>query len=103
MLVGTGTICAGGASILPAVLGANILELGDAIGSPFPLSLPVVLVGVMSAVLFGLLAIKMVQWLIHTDKYKYFGYYTLALGVLTIVIALVEWRTGHRIQQFLLN
>lgn len=88
---------------VPAVLGANILELGDAIGSPFPLSLPVVLVGVMSAVLFGLLAIKMVQWLIHTDKYKYFGYYTLALGVLTIVIALVEWRTGHRIQQFLLN
>lgn len=88
---------------VPAVLGANILELGDAIGSPFPLSLPVVLVGVISAVLFGLLAIKMVQWLIHTDKYKYFGYYTLALGVLTIVIALVEWRTGHRIQQFLLN
>ncbi|MBP1581243.1 MAG: undecaprenyl-diphosphate phosphatase [Oscillospiraceae bacterium] len=88
---------------VPAVLGANILELGDAIGSPFPLSLPVVLVGVVSAVLFGLLAIKMVQWLIHTDKYKYFGYYTLALGVLTIVIALIEWRTGHRIQQFLLN
>lgn len=88
---------------VPAVLGANILELGDAIGSPFSLSLPVVLVGVISAVLFGLLAIKMVQWLIHTDKYKYFGYYTLALGVLTIVIALVEWRTGHRIQQFLLN
>ena len=88
---------------VPAVLGANILELSDAISEPFPLSMTVVLVGVLSAVLFGLLAIKMVQWLIHTDKYKYFGYYTLALGAIVILIGIVEWRSGHMIQQFLLR
>lgn len=87
---------------VPAVLGANVLELMDVIGEPFPIGMDIALVGVATAVIFGLLAIKMVQWLIHTDKYKYFGYYTLALGVAVILIALIEWGTGHMIQQMLL-
>lgn len=87
---------------VPAVLGANILELLDVMGEPFPISMDVALVGVAAAVIFGLLAIKMVQWLIHTDKYKYFGYYTLALGAVVILIALIEWGTGHMIQRMLL-
>ena len=88
---------------VPAVLGANVLELGDALGEPFPLSMSVVLVGVLAAVVFGLLAIKMVQWLIHTDRYKYFGYYTLILGAAAIIIGLVEWKSGHWIQRMLLG
>ena len=88
---------------VPAVLGANVLELMDIIGEPFPVSVDVALVGVVSAVLFGLLAIKMVQWLIHTDKYKYFGYYTLTLGAVVIVIAVIEGSTGHMIQRMLLG
>ena len=87
---------------VPAVLGANVLELMDVIGEPFPIGMDIALVGVAAAVIFGLLAIKMVQWLIHTDKYKYFGYYTLALGAAVIVIALIEWGTGHMIQRMLL-
>ena len=59
--------------------------------------------GVISAIVFGLLAIKMVQWLIHTDKYKWFGYYTLALGALVILIGIIEWSTGHMIQHMLLG
>lgn len=87
---------------VPAVLGANILEIGDALGETFPLSMGVVITGVITAVVFGLLAIKMVQWLIHTDKYRYFGYYTLILGAVTVIIALIEWKSGHMIQQLLL-
>jgi undecaprenyl-diphosphatase len=88
---------------VPAVLGANILEIGDALSEPFPLSTGVVIVGILSAVIFGLLAIKMVQWLIHTDKYKYFGYYTLALGAVVTIVGIIEWSSGHMIQQFLLR
>lgn len=88
---------------VPAVLGANVLELLDVAGEPFPIGMDVALVGVAAAVIFGLLAIKMVQWLIHTDKYKYFGYYTLALGAAVILIALIEWSTGHMIQRMLLG
>lgn len=88
---------------VPAVLGANLLELKDIVGQPFPLEPMVVLVGVLSAVVFGLLAIKMVQWLVHTDKYRYFGYYTLMLGVVVLLISVIEWKTGHAIQHFLLG
>ena len=88
---------------VPAVLGANILEIGDALSESFPLSTGVVIVGILSAVIFGLLAIKMVQWLIHTDKYKYFGYYTLALGAVVTIVGIIEWSSGHMIQQFLLR
>ncbi len=88
---------------VPAVLGANLLELMDVIGEPFPVGIDVALVGVAAAVIFGLLAIKMVQWLIHTDKYKWFGYYTLVLGAVVILIGLIEWSTGHMIQHMLLG
>ena len=88
---------------VPAVLGANLLELMDVLGEPFPVEPAVALIGVAAAVIFGLLAIKMVQWLIHTDKYKWFGYYTLALGALVILIGIIEWSTGHMIQHMLLG
>ena len=88
---------------VPAVLGANLLELVDVVGEPFPVGMDVALVGVAAAVIFGLLAIKMVQWLIHTDKYKWFGYYTLALGAVVILVGLIEWSTGHVIQRMLLG
>lgn len=76
---------------VPAVLAANILEVGEALSQPFPLSTSVLLVGVISSCIFGLLAIKMVQWLIHTDKFKYFGYYTLVLGTVTILLSMVDY------------
>lgn len=88
---------------VPAVLGANLLELADVIGEPFPVGVDIALVGVAAAVIFGLLAIKMVQWLIHTDKYKWFGYYTLVLGAAVILIGIIEWSTGHMIQRMLLG
>ncbi len=87
---------------VPAVLGANILEIGDAIGEPLALSPLVMIVGILSALIFGLLAIKMVQWLIHTDKYKYFGYYTLALGAVCVLIGAYELASGHALQQLFL-
>lgn len=88
---------------VPAVLGANILEFADVVGEPLPVGIDVILVGVVTAIIFGLIAIKMVQWLIHTDKYKYFGYYTLILGAFTIIIGFIEMFGGNKIQQFLLS
>lgn len=85
---------------MPAVLGANLLEFVDIWGEPFPISIPIMLTGVITAIVFGLIAIKMVQWLVHTNKFKYFGYYTLALGTVTIIIGIIEHLNGHAIQQF---
>lgn len=86
---------------MPAVLGANLLEFADIWGEPFPISVPVMLAGVSAAVVFGLIAIKMVQWLVHTNKFKYFGYYTLALGSIIIILGIIENNTGHAIQRMI--
>lgn len=89
---------------IPAVLGANVLELGEALGSgSFELPLIPVLIGVAAAVVFGIIAIKMVQWVVRTDKFKYFAWYTLALGSVVTVIGIVELLSGHAIQRMLLG
>jgi undecaprenyl-diphosphatase len=71
---------------VPTVLGANLLELKDvgAEGLVFPI--PVLLAGMAAALVFGLLAIKMVNWLVTSNKFKYFAWYTLILGVVTVGI-----------------
>jgi len=86
---------------VPAVLGANLLEVGDALAEPFPISLPVMIVGIGTSLLFGLIAIKLVQWLIHTEKFKYFGYYTLLLGTVTVLLGLYELKSGRALQGLL--
>lgn len=89
---------------IPAVLGANVLELGEALGSgSFELPLVPVLIGVAAAVVFGIIAIKMVQWVVRTDKFKYFAWYTLTLGSVVTVFGIVELLSGHAIQRMLLG
>ncbi len=83
---------------IPAVLGANLLELKDAVGQGMDVSIGVLLIGMASALIFGLLAIKMVNWLVTSDKFKYFAWYTLILGILTVMVAVLDIFTGHAIQ-----
>lgn len=40
---------------------------------------------------------KMVSWLVKTDKFKIFGYYTFILGITVIVISIIEKFIGHAI------
>lgn len=88
---------------VPAVFAANVLEVGTAISGNTEFNIPVILAGVISSIIFGLLAIKMVKWLVTSNKFKYFGYYTLILGIITIVIGFIELVTNHSIQNFFLG
>ncbi|MCI8648686.1 MAG: undecaprenyl-diphosphate phosphatase [Anaerotruncus sp.] len=88
---------------IPAVLGAIVLEVKDALQEGLTLPLPVVLTGFFSAVVFGILSIKLVQWVVRGNKLKYFGYYTLGLGLLVIVIGMFDHLTGHILQQMLVG
>lgn len=75
---------------IPAILAANMMELKDAVevGAPFEI-LPTV-VGIITAAVIGVLSIKVLEWLIKKDKFKFFGYYCLALGVVVIIAGAVE-------------
>jgi undecaprenyl-diphosphatase len=74
---------------IPAILVANIVEFKDAVelGSEFE-ALPAI-IGVIVAAVVGVLCIKLLQWILKKDAWKYFGYYCLALGALTIFCSIL--------------
>lgn len=75
---------------LPAVLGATILEVADAVqeGVDFTM-LPKYLVGMVIAAVSGYFAIKLVNLLTDKGKFGKFSYYCWAVGVITIIATLV--------------
>lgn len=82
---------------IPAVLAANMLEVKDTDWSAVSGSMIVaIIVGVVVSAVVGVLAIKFLKWIVSNDKFHYFGYYCLVLGVVVIMIATIESVTGIR-------
>ena len=80
-------------SIPPILAGALVEFLDYGEGSESIELLPIAVGFIVSAVV-GFLAIKLVQWLVKTDKFKIFAYYTLALGIVVIIISIIEAMNG---------
>lgn len=74
---------------IPAVLGGCFVELKDAIETDMSFKADYI-IGFFIAAIVGVGAIKMVSWLVKSDKFKVFAYYTAALGVIVILIAIIE-------------
>lgn len=79
---------------IPAILGGCILEVGDAVKSGISFEFSYI-IGFVVAAIVGMMAIKMVSWLVKSDKFKYFAYYTAVLGVVVILISIIEALIGH--------
>ncbi|RGX54481.1 undecaprenyl-diphosphate phosphatase [Anaerotruncus sp. AF02-27] len=88
---------------IPAVLGAIVLEVGDAVREGSSLSAPVIIMGLLSSVIFGILSIKLVQWVVRGNKLKYFGYYTLVLGMVVLTVGAIDHFTGYAVRGFFLG
>lgn len=82
---------------IPVILLSCLLELKDALTSEADIQVGSCLVGFVVAAIVGLCAIKLVNWLVKTDKFKVFAYYTLVLGVLVLIVAFIEMCMGHPI------
>lgn len=50
--------------------------------------------GVVTAAIVGFLAIKLLKWIVTTNKLQVFAYYTLVLGVITLIVSVIEAVTG---------
>lgn len=50
--------------------------------------------GVVTAAIVGFLAIKLLKWIVTTNKLQVFAYYTLVLGVITLIVSVIEAATG---------
>lgn len=79
---------------IPAIVAAAALELKDAIGEPMTIGVAPILAGIVSAAVVGFLAIKLLRWMVTSDKLWVFVAYTLVLGVVVIIIGIMEHQAG---------
>ena len=77
---------------LPVILGANILEVGEAVATAADtgVTIPVYLLGIAAAMLSGLAAIKMVRFVAKRGNFRPFVVYCTAIGLITIVVSLAQ-------------
>lgn len=72
---------------IPAILGANILGLKDALEVGIIWSeVPMYLVGVLTAAVVGYLCIRLLKMIAAKGKFGFFAYYCWAVGILTLVL-----------------
>ena len=87
---------------IPAILGGCLLQVKDAVDQKAmdiePLNFAV---GVIVSAIVGICAIKMVNWLVKSDKFKIFAVYTLILGVVVIGIGIFEHAVGMNLVDYL--
>ena len=75
---------------IPAIAGANILKIKDLINDPIPESeLPAVLCGIAAAVVSGLAAIKLLQYMAKNKKLSVFSYYCFAVGIAAVIYDII--------------
>lgn len=87
---------------IPAILGGCLLQVKDAVDQKAmdiePLNFAV---GFIVSAIVGICAIKMVNWLVKSDKFKIFAVYTLILGLVVIGIGIFEHAVGMNLVDYL--
>lgn len=75
---------------IPAVLGAGILSLKDALEAGVAMEeVPVYLAGVVTAAAVGYGCIRLLKYIADKGKFGYFAYYCWAVGALTLLLTLL--------------
>ena len=75
---------------IPAILGSNILSLIDAAKEGIDTTLiPVYIVGILTAMVFGYLSIRLLKFIAQKGKFGGFSYYCWGAGLITLILSLV--------------
>ncbi len=82
---------------IPAILGGSVLELKDVMETQVEVDWIAMAIGFVISAVVGFLAIKLVAWLLKSDRFKIFGVYTLIIGVACLVGGIWEHVTGNTI------
>jgi len=76
---------------IPAILGANILALKDALETSIIWAeVPMYLVGVVISAVVGYACIRLLKMIAEKGKFGFFAYYCWAAGLLTLIITLIQ-------------
>jgi undecaprenyl-diphosphatase len=79
---------------IPSILAAVALELMDAVKTSLSADMIPMLAGVITAAVVGFFAIKLLRWMVTTDKLGVFAVYTLVLGTIVVILGIFEHITG---------
>jgi undecaprenyl-diphosphatase len=82
---------------IPAILAGCFSELIKALKSSDAIQWGNCIVGFIVAAAVGLGAIKLINWLVKSDKFRIFAYYTLILGGVVLLISIIEAIKGSPI------
>jgi len=75
---------------IPAVLGANILSLAEAVQKGIDTaSVPAYLIGMVAAMISGIMCISVFRRLFDNGKFGGFSYYCWVMGVLSIILSTI--------------
>ena len=76
---------------IPAILGANLLSLKDAVEAGIIWAdVPVYLVGVVVSAVVGYACIRLLKMIADRGKFGAFAYYCWAVGVLTLILTFIQ-------------
>ena len=72
---------------IPAVLGANLTNAADALSNPISAdALSAYLVGMAAAAVAGFCAVKLLTYISEKNKFGFFAYYCMTIGVLSLAL-----------------
>ncbi len=75
---------------VPAILGACVLDIPRIMAAGTVYSLPVITAGLISSMIVGFIAIRLIHYLVINDKFIFFSYYTFVLGTIVLLTGLAE-------------
>lgn len=76
---------------IPAILGANILSLKDALEASIPWEeVPIYLVGVVVSALVGYACIRLIKMVADKGKFGFFAYYCWLAGIVTLALIFTQ-------------
>lgn len=79
---------------IPSIMAAAALTLKDAVHAHEAISAGPMIAGMITAAVVGFFAIKVLRWMVASDKLGVFAVYTLILGAVVVVIGFIERSTG---------
>ena len=75
---------------IPAILGANILSIKDALDTVVWSEVPVYLAGVAVAAAVGYACIRRLKMIADKGKFGFFAYYCWIVGVITLILTVIQ-------------
>ncbi|MDY5612025.1 undecaprenyl-diphosphate phosphatase [Dysosmobacter sp.] len=75
---------------IPAILGANVLSIKDALATVVWSEVPVYLVGVAVAAAVGYACIRLLKMIADKGKFGFFAYYCWIVGAITLILTIIQ-------------